>query len=262
MRFFDTNVLYTNLGGTYDQSSGYANLAFDEDDQWAWTSISEDSDATTSYISRTLASSADINRIFIQNTNITNLTIYLDVGSGWEEISTLTTVTEIESADSTSFLYELAATQTIDAIKVTGSTTSTANSEKQIEQVLAFEELGQIEACDDVSPTKNKLQVISKLLAGKVHIIEKGTYYDFKLKFKAHYNGSTENALIQTLRDRSDPVWLWLNDDGEDDIRYSQEPFGFGDIYKVALQGKEKIGFADNYWRSGIDTTLSYVEVA
>ena len=177
-------------------------------------------------------------------------------------LSAATDFTLTQSADGTSYFYELDSTISIDQIVIYGSTTIIANSEKEIEQILAFVELGQIAACADVQPTKIKNQVINKLLSGKVDIINKGNYYSFKLKFKNHATTATENTLLQTLRDTDDAIWLWINDNEEARQLFIQEPFQFKDIYKVALQGNDDAAYADNYWGGGFDVNLNYVEVA
>lgn len=264
MRFFNTNYLYSAFGGTYVASSNDAisYLCFDEDSTYSWFSDGANSDATQITMTRTLDASAAINRIFIKNTNISDLTIEVDIGAGLVALSSASSFTLTKSADGTSYFYELDATINIDEIVIYGTTTIVANSEKEIEQILAFVEIGQIVACDDVSPTKIRNQVINKLLSGKTDVINKGSYYQFKLKFKNHATTATENALLQTLRDTDDAIWLWLNDNEEARQLFVQEPFQFGDIYKVSRQGNDSASYANNFWGGGFDVDLNYTEVA
>jgi len=257
MRFFDTNWLFEAFGGTYSASSGFPLLCFDEENKYPWTSSGEATDGNAIFVERVLLNVVPVNRIFIKQTNINNITIEIDTGSGYVALSNFILT---KSNDGTQYFYELGAIVSLLKIKISGSNTTPTNQDKSIQQILAFTELGVIKAIDDISPKKNRVQKISKLNTGKVDVINKGSYFSFDLRFKAHYN-SSENGIIQTLINNDNAFWLWINDDEEDSMVMIQEPYRFGDIYKVAQQKDSNLSFTGNAFFSGIDAVTNLVEV-
>jgi len=263
MRFFDTNFLFKNLGGTYTASSGaiVAYLAFDESNKYSWASNGQSNNSDSIYLERVLPASTPMNRIFIKNTNITDATIEVDIGAGYVSLATATSFTLIKSNAGDNYFYELDNSLSITRIKITGSNTLIANREKTIQQVLGFSELGIILNNQDIQPKRNRIQSITKLNSGKVDVINKGRDFAFKVKLKAHYN-TADNALINTLLQREGEVWIWLNNNLENIIVMPQEPYRFQDIYKVAFQKSDSVQFSNNAFFSGIDVTFNFVEVA
>jgi hypothetical protein len=260
MRFFDTNYLFKDFGGTITASSNsqIAYMAFDEKTKFRWRTSSENTDGDSVYLEQELISPATINRIFVAETNISNLTIEVDLGAGYV---TLPSNTLTKSNDNYSYYYELESSQTIEKIKFIGSNTIIANEEKYITNALAFQEIGQIKYNDAVKPTIERIQVINKLNNGRSDIINKGRQISFKIKFKSHYS-TADNEIIRQILNRDAEFWLWLNDDQEDLIYMPQEPYRFKDIYKVAFKGNHSMTFNDNIWFSGIDTDFSLIQVA
>jgi len=90
MRFFDTNYLFNNFGGSSSASSAtaFAGLVFDESPKYSWNSQGENTDGNAIYVERILEANITIDRIFVQNTNISNLTIEVDAGSGYVSLAT------------------------------------------------------------------------------------------------------------------------------------------------------------------------------
>lgn len=260
MRFFDTNFLAQSFGGSFDASSNssLAYMAFDEKLKFKWTSSGEGTDGDAIYLERILPAPTTINRIFITETNISNLTIEVDLGAGYVSLPSNTL---IKSNDGYSYFYQLASSATIEKIKFVGSNTIIADEEKYIVNALGFSEIGQIKYNDAVKPTIERLQVISNLNGGKKDIINKGRQISFKVNFKSHYS-QADNSVIQAILARDSDLWIWLNDDQEDIIFMPQEPFRFKDIYKVAFNGNHSMAFKDNMWFSGIDTDFNLVQIA
>lgn len=260
MRFFDTNYLFKSFDGSYNASSNtaIAYMAFDEKSKFRWKSSGENTDGDDIYLERVLSSPSSINRIFIPQTNISNLTIEVDLGAGYVSLpsSTLT-----KSNDGYSYFYELSSSITIEKIKFIGSNTIISNEEKFITNAYAFTEIGRIKYNDAVKPNIERIQVINKLNSGKSDVINKGRQISFKLGFRTHYS-QADNSIIQSVLDKDSEFWIWLNDDQEDDIFMPQEPFRFKDIYKVAFKGNHSMSFKDNMWFSGIDTDFSLIQVA
>jgi len=260
MRFFDTNYLFRSFGGSFDASSNsaIAYMAFDEKTKFRWKSTGEGTDGNAVYLERVLTAPATIDRIFITETNISDLTIEVDIGAGYVSLPSATLT---KSNDGYSYFYELDSAIDISKIKFIGSDTITADEEKYITNAYAFEEIGQIKYNDAVKPQIERIQVVNKLNSGKNDIINKGRQISFKISFKTHYS-QADNSVIQTILSKDSEFWIWLNDDQEDIIFMPQEPFRFEDVYKVAFKGNHSMAFKDNAWFSGIDTDFSLIQVA
>jgi len=257
MRFFSENRLYTLLGSTINESSGTGSLAFDEATRYGWTSNGEDTDGDSVYLENILTVATLIDRIFVKDSNIDNLTITVDLGAGYVALS----YDEVQSSsDSKTHLFILNTPISLEKIKISGSNTIIADQEKTIKQVYAFTELGRIENYEDISPSRERVQKINKLQAGKVDVIDFGRYFTFKLKLKTHYV-EDDNAVIDMLLQRNVPMFVWINDNTESVMTMYQEPFRFKDIFKVSVQKKDKLSFAKNLFFSGIDESVDMVEV-
>lgn len=262
MIFFDTNWLFNNFGGTVSASSGSPQFAFDEDEQFSWNSVSEGTDGNAINVDRVLDSSVPINAIFIQDTNISNLTIEVDIGAGYIALNLASSFTLTKSQDGTQYYYLLDNTINILKIRILGSNTITANQEKTISQILAFRKLGQIQNIDSILPNLKRIQKVSQLLSGKKDIINKGRQFDgITLGFRTHYK-ETDNGIISILISRDDNFWIWLNDSNEISQKMIQNPFRFRDVYKVAVEGSHRLNYTDNMFFSGIDLRLKLSQVA
>ena len=196
--------------------------------------------------------------LMIQDTNINNITIEVDIGAGLVALSDFTLT---KSDDGMNYYYRLGSSINIDVIKIIGSNTITANQEKTIAQILAFEELGRIENIDTIDSKIKRVQKVSRLNSGKKDIINKGRYFEFVLGFKTHFR-SADNAIIDTLLVRDDAMWLWINDDAENVQVMSQQPFRFEDIFKVSIEKDNGVKYTNNLFFSGMDIKLKLTEVA
>ena len=257
MRFFDTNILFVNLGNTINQSSGTGELAFNENLKYFWTSDGEGTDGDDVYIENIISIPKLIDRIFIRECNIEDLLIEVDVGAGYITL----TADEIQSnTENTSHLYLLNTPILLNKIKVSGSDTLIPNEEKRIRQVYAFKELGRIKDFADIDPSRERLQKISKLQAGKVDIITFGKSWNFSLVLKSHYV-INDNEIINTILQRDEAFFIWINDNTQSIMKMYQEPFRFQDIYKVAIQSKDSPNFNKNLFFSGLNEKLNLTEV-
>jgi hypothetical protein len=258
MRLFDTNWLFENFGGVITASSGTPRFVFDEDSQFNWSSNGEGTDGDAIYINQVLSATSSIDTIFIKETNISNITIQVDTGGG---LTALTNFTLIKSADGSTYYYKLDSAISILEIQVDGSNTIVANEEKTINQILAFEELGQIKNIDSIKPKIKRVQKVSKLNSGKKDVIDKGRYFEFGLGFKTHYR-SDDNAIIETLLEREEAMWLWINDNSENVQVMSQQPYRFGDIYKIGIEKDNNVEYDQNLFFSGMNIKFKLTEVA
>lgn len=256
MRIFDTNELFYKFGNTLNGSTGTFQFAFDENLKTKWQTSGEDSDSDPVYIENIPESNISINRILIIGTNITDLAVQVNLGAGDVALSYTKL---IKSNDNTCWLFEFDEIST-SKVKITGQTTIVANSEKEIAEIYAFKEIGELKNYADIIPTRVRTQIINKLQAGKVHVINQGRHFQFQLGLKTHYNAN-DNTIINSILQRDMPMFLWLNNNNEDVMVMNQEPFRFQDIYKVAVIKNDSLKFTKNLFFSGIDNQINFEEV-
>jgi len=260
MRIFEVSDFDSNFTtNTYNQSSGNSSFAFINDNKYYWETEGEATDGTISFLQANLQTlqTTIIDSLFILESNITDLAIYLDTGAG---LTLFTDYVVVDSEDGKSHYYKFNSAQTIIGLKIEGSNTSPANSEKRINRVLAFKQLARIENPAEINPTKNRNQKISKLLNGKNDIINFGSSFDIDVKLKNHLT-EQDNDAIQFLSDRDFEFWVWIQDEKEDRFKiFKQEPFRFQDLKKMAIKGKTKPNYKNGYW-SSLDISYKFIEV-
>jgi hypothetical protein len=260
MRIFEISDFDSNyVNNTWNQSSGNGSFAFINDNNYYWETEGEATNGTTSFLQASLEDlqTSTIDSLFILESNITDLAIYLDTGSG---LVLFTDYAAIDSEDGKSHYYKLNSEQTITGLKVEGSITNPANEEKKINRVLAFKQLARIENPAEINPTKNRKQKINKLLNGKSDIINLGSSFDIDVKLKNHLT-EQDNDAIEFLSDRDFEFWIWIQDEKEDRFKlFKQEPFRFQDLKKVAVKGKTSPNYKNGYW-SSLDVSYKLIEV-
>ena len=260
MRIFEISDFDSNFTtNTWTQSSGNGSFAFINDNKYYWETEGEATDSTISFLQANLQTlqTSIIDSLFILESNITDLAIYLDTGAG---LSLFTDYIVVNSEDGKSHYYKFNSAQTIIGLKIEGSNTSPANQEKRINRVLAFKQLARIENPADIDPTKNRSQATSELLNGRKDIINIGSSTDIDLKLRNHLT-EEDNDAIQFLNDRDFEFWVWVQDEKEDRFKkFKQEPFRFQDLKKMAIKGKTKLRYKNGYW-SGLDISYKLVEV-
>ena len=259
MRFFNISDFDSNFPNIYTQSSGSGIYAFLNDNSYYWESEGEATDGTTSFIQANLPTlgTSTIDSLFINESNISDLTIYLNTGAGFV---IFTDYIIVSSEDAKSHYYKFNNPQTIVALKIEGSNTTPANQEKKINRILAFSQLGRIENPADVNPTKNRKQVISKLLNGKSDGINFGSSFEIDLKLKNHLTAE-DNSIISLLSAQDEELWVWIQDEKEDRYKFfKQEPYRFQDLLKVVIKGKTKPIYKKGYY-SALDISYKFIEV-
>lgn len=260
MRIFEISDFDSNFTtNTYTQSSGNSSYAFINDNKYYWETEGEATDGTISFLQVSLETlqTSTIDSLFILESNITDLAIYLDTGGG---LTLFTDYVVVDSEDGKSHYYKFNSAQTIIGLKIEGSNTSPANQEKLINRVLAFKQLARIENPAEINPIKNRNQKINKLLNGRNDLINLGSSFDIDVKLKNHLT-EEDNDAIQFLSDRDFEFWVWVQDEKEDRFKkFKQEPFRFQDLKKMVIKGKTNPNYKNGYW-SSIDISYKFIEV-
>ena len=131
MRIFEISDFDSNFtSNTYNQSSGNASFSFINDDKYYWETEGEATNGTFSFLQVSLAGleTSTIDSLFILDSNISNIAIYLNTGSG---LSLFTDYVVVNSEDGKNHYYKFNTDQTVTAIKIEGSNTNPANEEKK-----------------------------------------------------------------------------------------------------------------------------------
>lgn len=260
MRFFDFNVAYKVFGGTYTASSETANsvFCFDELKYTRWTSSGENSDATEIYVERDFGSARDFDCIFIVGTNIKAPYVKAWNGSSW-----ITPTQTLQSAtDLTSHRACFATTQNYQKIRIYGGATIVANAEKQITEIMAFENIGAFNIHPaDVQVKRIKVRSKHELDDARYMAFNRGTRFEFTLSLKAHV-GQADIDLMETLIDRDMEFYIWINDNQETIFNQKMSPFKFKDVIKVMVDKGDNPEYYKNIFYSGVDNKIPLIEVA
>ena len=259
MRFFDYNYAFKTFGGTFSASSNAtaAQYSFDELVYTRWSSVAENSDATASYIERNFGAIRTFTSIFIREHNLSAPVAKYWDGANWQ------TVTGVVIQNSTDLKHSYLKFPSIStqAIRIYGSATLVANSEKMINEVMVFDEIGALVIPSaDIDPKRIKTQINHELDNAKYMKLNRGKRWEITLKFKAHI-GVNDINLLRTIADRDAEFYLWINDNAEAGMPYPFEPFMFKDIYKVSLDKGDNPGYYKNCWYSGMDNQFKLIEV-
>lgn len=260
MRFFDTNFLAKYQGGTASSSSGYEWNAFNENPTYVFVSDAQDTDGDLVFIEREVNEDLTVNRIFIQETNIANLSIqYMKDGDLVYTTLLPTDYNLIESADGRSKLYELNVPLVFKKMRFEGSNTTPANEEKTVSNIFMFNEIGKMLIHKSVSPERQRIQKKLELEAGGTVIANKGFYWKITVSIDGN-NLPEDTATFNKLRDMHRNFFIWINDNHEEAFTVFQEPYRFQDLVKVAVYGKNKFEYHDNYFGHGFKDKITLYE--
>lgn len=257
MKFFDTNFLFKVFGGFFNASSGTPEFAFNDNSVYSWTSSGEGTDGNSVFVERILDQATTMNRIFLQETNISNYSIEIDSGSGYLPLVPTATVTSLSGK---SHLISFA-NLLVSKLKISGSNTLPANQEKVIQNIYGFMEIGTIIAVDSTRVSHNVDQKVSNMLFGGKDIINIGMDYEFTISLKAN-NLPDDVATFETIRYLGREMYLWINDNSENVFKVFQRPYRFQDIYRVSREGKIAPRYEKDFVGSGITDSIKLVEMS
>lgn len=260
MRFFDFNYAFKAFDCVYDASSNVAlaDSAFDELDRYKWLSSGEGTDGNAIYLECDFGTPRDVDRFMIRGTNLDDGDIEYWNGSSFVTVG----ATPIKSADGTNYFFELSAPLNFTKFRVVGSNTITADEEKEVQEVYAFEELGQLVIPPAAIKTKRiKEQDKHKLDNAKYYIFTRGTRWEIDLQFKAHV-GQADIDLINSIIERDLEFYVWINDNEEQYMNQVQKPFDFGSTLKMSIVKGDQPTYYKNLFFSGVNNKFKMVEVA
>lgn len=258
MRFFDLNIAHKSFPGTYDAISEAANAesCFDGLNYTFWSSNGYADDDLSIWLERDFGATQTFDRIFVQDTNITDISLQYWNGSIW--VTASATITK--SNDLRSILFEftsLAASK----FRLIGSHTAIVDEEKVIGSVFAFTEIGELVIPPSgITAKRVKEQDDHKLISGKSFIFNRGRRWEISLTLKAHI-GQDDISLLESLVKRDNEFHIWINNDTEASMAQIVEPYGFKDMIKVSVAGGDNPNYYKNLFFSGVANTFLMTEV-
>ena len=214
LRFFGTDFNNQQLGGTITVSSAdnTKTFAFDGLIGTRWISDGEDTDGNAVSIEMDYGFNRTIDSFYVYNTNIDDIVLQYDDG-GYVNI-TSSNATIIKDSTGAFVFVKMNSSITTQKVKITGSDTIIADSEKFVALFFAFEQIGQFEYFPGFKPLVDPFQSVFKTTDGRSFVIERGEAFKCKVQFKSHTN-TNDIALAETLLARKEPFYLWAN--GGDD---------------------------------------------
>jgi hypothetical protein len=230
-----------------------------------WES-SGSSDATTETITVDFGASHAINRLILVKNNFKAFSVTYWNGSAWTDFSTVVTkegsqakVEETTNAKTTNY-YEFTEVTT-DKIKITVTTTQTANAEKYVGEVIATKEIGTMTGYPNQSQTFEKIQVKKETLGGKPKFSILDESYSTTLDF-SNYPTTEDHALIQTLWEGNEEFLIYPCGGNTAQFRFPRKGTRLEDVFLVWFDSDFSPNFTSNVYSLGMNYQIKLVEVA
>lgn len=253
--FFSDDVLNKKYGGSFTASSNSANAekAFDGDLENGWQSSSENSDSTTSYVRRVFETPVSGDTVVVTNHNLKNLNCLQindnqTIFPGYCKTEKNCTVLKLGSVYTN-----------ISSIKIFGSETVVANSEKQIGNILLLTQIGQLQQPQEVSSKLNFEQSELSLQGGKKFIFDSGKFWEFEMSIFSLSQSDID--LLNNIRNLRKNFYIWLCGGDTEQFSYNFEPYQFNNFIKVSVKGGVSPNLKDNLYWTGLRDKLKLVEV-
>lgn len=256
MRFFDVNVIARYQGGTVDGSSGNPNTAFSETTDFSYQSSGQDTDGDEVTLNRAFTTEHEFDSLVILDHNFKNATIWRKETetSSWEDITS--SFTKTSKKDFTSDFYKSDSIIKFFELEIRVSNTIVANEEKTCGCIMAFTELGNLIKFSDIDVQKKFKQKKLELDAGGVVVVNKGSWWTFKVKSKYISDQDTVD-LFKTLQNLGREFFIWINS-GYETAQVEVEPYTFNDFVKCVFTGTPKPSFYKNYLNSHFEDDLQF----
>jgi len=256
MRFFDVNVLGRYQGGAITATSGNGNTAFSETVDFSYQSSGQDLDGDTVILGREFDSEQEFDSLVILQNNFKNVSIWRKETevSSWENITSSFVITE--SADHQSHFYKSASIIKFYSLEIRIPDTVVADQEKECGCIMAFTELGNLIKFTDIDTQKKFKQKKMELDAGGIVVVNKGSWWTFKIKSKYISDQATVD-LITTIQNLGREFFIWINS-GYESAMVEVEPYRFNDFIKCVHTGTPNPGFYKNYLNSVFEDGLQF----
>jgi len=257
MKFFDINELGKYQDGTVDQSSGDADNVFTDNITNSYTSSGQGTDGNTVELERKREQEITIDTVMVLNCNFANFRIFKAITSGGAYTDITSSATLTISEDGLNRYYNFATSFSCFDMKFECDNTTPASNEKSCGAILGLLELGEIDRFSAIGPKKEFLRKELKLEQGGIQTMIKGSYWTYKPKTKFN-TVQSEMDLINTIQNRGQEFFFWLNGNHEGDEQVKVEPYRFQDFFKVVSTSKPKPEPYKNYLNKSFSDTFEF----
>ncbi|MCK4500313.1 hypothetical protein KAU11_07435 [Candidatus Babeliales bacterium] len=147
-------------------------------------------------------------------------------------------------------------------IKITITGTQVADADKFIKQLIFTEKLGagQLEAWPEIkSPRHNPNRKTSRMLSGKVHVVETLGAFSCSLKIKT-WRLFNDLDIIERLYFGREPALMWLGGNNETQFSYAARGYRKEDLYLVRPVNDWKPEFYKACYSNGIKLNIKLEE--
>lgn len=239
-----------------------ANYMIDRNPASFWRSTGS-SDAVTEEIEIEFDTDMEINRLFLVDHNWKSYTAQYWNGAAYANFST--TISESTFAYDTS--YHAFNTVTTNKIKITVTTTQTANQQKYLCQAIVTKELGTMNGYPKVNGlTVSKNSRVQKMLSGKVAVQKSEESASFTLSFETYPTYSSEFKadldLMFDLFEMDDAFIVWLCGGQFDNSMFGYRLRGFRlkDVLTVQIVDDISQSYMDNVYINPVSFEVRFVE--
>lgn len=264
--FFDKSKCLFKDGASCVASSntGDQNLVLGTNKYYRWESIGSD-DMTTETITITLPSAVAISRIFLLGHNFDTFQIQYGSSSDFANVTGLDSyssndISETGFARDTAY-YEFDSVTT-DTIILTVDTTQTTDAQKYINQIIVTNEIGTLTGFPNISGYNfDRNTRTERSASGRDHVEKGYEVVNISLGLSV-YPVQADITMLESLHDRNEPFLIWPMGGKPTNFKYEQKGFKVGDVFQVQTMGDLGVGFYKNLYKSGVEQSYKFREVA
>lgn len=166
-----------------------------------------------------------------------------------------------ETTNSAASKHHTFAAVNTSKIKFTINGTIVADAEKYLYQLVATEEIGQLNGWPVVkNPRVGRELKQTKMLSGKVNIVEAVGFFTVKLSV-ANWSDGDDLDLVETLYDMSEGFLVWLCGGDEDQFSSRRQGYRMEDIFLMRCANEYRPEFVRGFYKSGLKLDIDFVEV-
>ena len=253
--FEGTTITITDATAT-NTGQDFVDFMRNRSNDTAWLTTDSD-DAANTQIDIDLGGDRPFNRILIVGHNLKAFTIQYYNGSTYVDFSTAISETT-NTKDTNEFTFD---SVTIQLIRIIITGTQTADEDKQINQLIITNSIGQLEGWPQVKKPRTSLNKKSvKFLSGKLLPIRQRGFFSCQLTVPL-YNIDADMAIIEAIYFSFEGVLVWIN--AGDDSQFSRTNIGFRstDIYLMLPTDEYTPEHYKGLYSSGIKFKMDLSEV-
>lgn len=258
IRFFEKNKCdFTNPNASASASQGntYASFLLDRSNRTAWvTSGSVDADNTTVTIDFT--ENRYIDSILLLKTNVKSYTLKYWNGTTYVDFATAIDVTNNAEA----VIFHSVTEVSTSRIQLTIRGTMVADEDKYIYQFICTSQIGQLAGWPIIKkPTHNLNRIVSKMLSGRVHVVESVGGFQMELAVE-NWSSDADLTIVERLFTISKGFHVWICGGDEDQFSSVRLGYRLEDFPLMRPTNNYVPEFAKGLYQSGLKIVIQLSE--